>query len=109
MNESEQGESDKDDISYPKKRESRHGDETDPVSGHRGDGTESEKGESDKGDGTDPDKGESDQEEKIDSKVPKYIVGTFVIKEVDNIWCKEVIHRSGFKKTLFLYVVHFVN
>ena len=89
MNESDpkQGESEKDDYSYPKKRESNHGDETDPVKGDKEDGTESEKGESEKGDGTDPAKGGSDKEDKIDSKVSKYKVGTFVIKDVDNIWC----------------------
>ena len=68
----------KDDISYPKRRESHHGDETDPVFGDRGDGTEYEKGESDKGDGTNPDKGESDKKDKIYSKLPKYKVGTLL-------------------------------
>ena len=48
-----------------------------------------------KGDGTDPEKEESEKEDKIDSKVPKYKVGTFVIKFFDNIWCTGVIHRSG--------------
>ena len=66
---------------------------------------ESEKGESDKGDGTDPDKGKSDKEDKIDSKLPKYKVGTFVIKEVDNIWCTGVIHRVIFEKKSFVYSV----
>jgi hypothetical protein len=57
----------------------------------------------------DPAKGESDKEDEIDSKVHKYKVGTFVIKEVDNIWCTGVIHRSGFDKTSFLYFVHFTE
>ena len=64
------------------------------------------KRESDQGAGTNSHKGESDKEDKIDSKVPKYKVGTFVIKDVDNIWCTGVIHRSGFDKTSFLYFVH---
>ncbi len=111
MNESDpkQEESEKDDYSYPKKRESDHGDETDPVMGDRVGETEAEKGESGKGNGTHPDKGVSDTEDKIDSKVPKYEVGTFVIKEVDNIWCTGAIYRSGLNMMSFVYFVHFTE
>ena len=45
----------------------------------------------------------------MDSKVPKYKVGTFVIKDVDNTWCTGVIHSCGFDKTSFLYFVHFTK
>ena len=84
-----------------------YGDETDK--GEKGGGAESEKGESDKGHGTGPAKEEIDKEYQIDSKVPKYKVGTFVIKDVDNIWCTGVIHMCGFDKTSFLYFVHFTK
>ena len=42
---------------------------------------------------------ESDQVEGFnDPKTPKYKVGTFIIKEVDNIWCTGVIHRVILEK-----------
>jgi hypothetical protein len=46
--------------------------------------------ESDEGDGS------------TDPKTPKYKVDTFVIKEVDNIWCTGVIHRVVFEKFILL-------
>ncbi len=49
--------------------------------------------ESDQGDGS------------VDPETPKYKVGTFIIKEVDNIWCARVIHRVVLEKKLFLYSV----
>ena len=60
-------------------------------------------------DGTGPAKEDSYKEDEIDSQVPKYKVGTFVIKEVDNILCTGVIHRSSFDKTSFLNFVHFTE
>ncbi len=84
VNESEKGESEKDDISYPKMSESSMG--MRQILSQETEGMELNlKRGSDKGDRTDPDKGESDKEDKVDSKVPKYKVGTFVIKDVDNI------------------------
>ena len=42
---------------------------------------------------------ESDQVECFnDPKTPKYKVGTFIIKEVDDICCTGVIHRVDFEK-----------
>jgi hypothetical protein len=32
-------------------------------------------------------------------------VGTFIIKEVDNIWCTGVIHRVIFEKITLIYSV----
>ncbi len=49
--------------------------------------------ESDQGDGS------------SDPKTPKYKVGTFIIKEVDDIWCTGVIHRVIFEKKSFVYSV----
>ena len=40
-----------------------------------------------------------------DAKSPKYKVGTFIIKEVDNILCTGLIHRVVFEKKSFLYSV----
>ena len=92
-----------------KNRESSHGDKTVPAMGDKRDGAELEKEERDKEDGNDPTKGERDQGEEIDSELPKYKVGTFIIKEVDNIWCTGVIHRCGFDKTLSLYFLNFTK
>jgi hypothetical protein len=41
----------------------------------------------------------------VDPKTPKYKVGTFVIKEVDSIWCTRVIHKVVLEKKSFLYSV----
>ena len=49
--------------------------------------------ESDRGDGS------------SDPKTPKYKVGTFIIKEMDNICCTGVIHRVIFEKKSFVYSV----
>jgi hypothetical protein len=49
--------------------------------------------ESDQGDGS------------SDPKTPKYKVGTFIIKEMDNICCTGVIHRVIFEKKSFVYSV----
>ena len=38
-------------------------------------------------------------------KTPKYRIGTFVIKEVDDISCTGVIHRVVFDQNTFLYSV----
>ena len=59
---------------------------------YQGDNPDSEP-ESDQGDGFN------------EPKSPKYKVGTFIIKEVDNIWCTGVIHRVVFEKKSFLYSV----
>ena len=40
-----------------------------------------------------------------DPKTPKYKVDTFIIKEVDNIWCTGVIHRAIFEKNTFMFSV----
>ena len=40
-----------------------------------------------------------------DPKTPKYKVGTFIIKVVDNVCCTEVIHRVIFEKKSFIYSV----
>jgi len=49
---------------------------------------------------------ESNQgDDSTEPKTPKYKVGTFIIKEVDGIWCTGVIHRVVFEKKLFLYSV----
>jgi hypothetical protein len=58
----------------------------------QGDNPDSEP-ESDQGDGS------------TEPKTPKYKVGTFVIKEVDDICCTGVIHRVVFEKESFLYSV----
>ena len=84
----EKGGNDRGDETDSKQKETNKGAE-------KGKGTEPDKGESDKGDGTGPDKEDSDKEDEIDSQVPKYkvVTFTFVIKEVDNIWCTGVIHN----------------
>ena len=46
--------------------------------------------ESDQGDGS------------IDPKTPKFKVGAFIIKEVDNIWCTGVIHRLFLRNLSFI-------
>ncbi len=47
---------------------------------------------------------ESDQgDDSAEPKTPKYKVGTFIIKEVDGIWCTGVIHRVVFEKKSFVY------
>jgi hypothetical protein len=49
---------------------------------------------------------ESDQgDDSAEPKTPKYKVGTFIIKEVDGIWCTGVIHRVVFEKKSFVYSV----
>ena len=49
---------------------------------------------------------ESDQGDvPSDPKTPKYKVGTFIIKEMDNICCTGVIHRVIFEKKSFVYSV----
>jgi hypothetical protein len=49
---------------------------------------------------------ESDQGDcSIDPKTPKYKVGTFVLKELDNVCCAGVIHRVVLEKKSFLYSV----
>jgi hypothetical protein len=40
-----------------------------------------------------------------DPKTPKYKVGTFIIKEADNIGCTGVIHRVIVEKKSFVYFV----
>jgi hypothetical protein len=49
--------------------------------------------ESDQGDGS------------SDPKTPKYKVGTFIIKEMNDILCTGVIHRVIFEKNSFVYSV----
>ena len=49
--------------------------------------------ESDQGDGS------------SDHKTPKYKVGTFIIKEMDDILCTGVIHRVIFENKSFVYSV----
>ena len=49
---------------------------------------------------------ESDQgDDSSDPKTPKYKVGTFIIKEMDDILCTGVIHRVIFEKKSFVYSV----
>ena len=109
--EREKGGSDRGDEPFPEKKttdkgaEKGDGEETNKE--EKGDGTESDKGESDEEDGTGLTKEDSDKEDEIESQVPKYKVGTFVMKEVDSISCTGVIHNCSFDKTSFIYFVHF--
>jgi len=57
------------------------------------------------GDNSDSEPGSNQGDDSTEPKTPKYKVGTFIVKEVDVIWCTGVIHRVGFEKKSFVYSV----
>jgi hypothetical protein len=57
------------------------------------------------GDNSDSEPDSNQRDDSTEPKTPKYKVGTFIIKEVDGIWCTGVIHRVVFEKKSFLYSV----
>ena len=54
------------------------------------------------GDNSDSEPESNQVDDSTEPKTPKYKVGTFIIKEVDGIWCTGVIHRVIFEKKSFL-------